>query len=110
MDAVVPYKPSCVEEKATSCSIYVNGQAEDGVKVRFTNIKGKYYICVRDLIIATCVNNPKKDKKAWIAACKYASGTWMNISTKLQKGELAEYLEDFKFPGNLLIQLSYKAL
>jgi hypothetical protein len=106
MGAVVPFKPACDEEKNTCSSISINSQ-EEGVSVRFTKIKGKYYICVRDLIIGVCLNDPKKDKKAWIAACKYASNTWLYLSAKLQKDELAEYLGNFHFPGNhILMQLS----
>jgi len=98
MGEVVPFTPG------SQCAISING-CVDGATVRFTNINGKYYISVRDLII-TSVHNPKSDEKTWLAACKFASQTWKRGITKQQKDKLVKYLETFQFPGDVLPKLA----
>ena len=103
MGMVVPFTPECV----TDCAISINGRA-DGASVRFTNINGKYYISVLDLIIGTCKDNPRKDKESWEKACTYASNTWNTGISKQKKDELGKYLEKFQFPGDSWITHSIK--
>ena len=51
----------------------------DGFETRCCYIDGKYYISVRDLIIAVSRENPKEDKESWEKACIYATYTWQTI-------------------------------
>ena len=77
----------------------------DGFETRCCYIDGKYYISVRDLIIAVSRENPKEDKESWEKACIYASNTWQTIkkTTKLAE-ELGDSLKTFQFEGNLLLK------
>ena len=77
----------------------------DGFETRCCYIDGKYYISVRDLIIAVSRENPKEDKESWGKACIYATNTWQTIkkTTKLAE-ELGDSLKTFQFEGDLLLK------
>ncbi len=79
----------------------------DGFETRCCYIDGKYYISVRDLIIAVSRENPKEDKETWEKACTYASNTWQTIkkTTKLTE-ELGDSLKTFQFEGDFITKTS----
>ena len=78
----------------------------DGFEARYCYIDGKYYISVRDLIIAVSRENPKEDKESWEKACIYASNTWQTIkkTTKLAE-ELGGSLKTFQFEGDFITKI-----
>jgi len=77
----------------------------DGVNARYCNINGKYYMSIRDLIMGMCIENSTMDKETWEKACDRASNIWTKNIDKKKKEELAEYLETFKFEGNIFFKV-----